>query len=147
MKFKLLVKNKLVSSILGTLAVFVGIGFILPLNNFSVHITSYINLKDDYVTMHYGLFINLIYTFATTFSSPLGGYLEHLVGFYKTLIVGYIIILLANLGFIFQQNIWICYSLLLIFGIGGGISTSLLGKNLMLYCPDKKGVITGVLLI
>ena len=30
-------------------------------------------------------------------------------------------------------------------GIGAGISTSLLGKNLTLYCPDKKGIICGVL--
>ena len=55
------------------------------------------------------------------------------------------IVLLTNLAFIFQQNIWLCYILSLIFGIGTGISTSLLGKNLTLYSPEKKGIISGVL--
>ena len=104
MKLKLFVKSKFVSSLLGTLSVFFGIGFLTPLSNFSVYITSYIHLKDDYVTMHYGLFTNLVYSFASTFSSSLGGYLENLLGFYYTIIVGMAIVFLANLAFIFQQN-------------------------------------------
>ena len=112
MKLKILIKNKFFSSILGTLAVFFGIGFVLPLNNFSVYITSYINMKDSYVTMHHGLFINLIYSFANTFSNSLGGYLENLFGFFFTLIAGMTIVFLTNLAFIFQQNIWLCYILI-----------------------------------
>ena len=145
MKFKLLIKNKFISTIIGTLSVFFGIAFILPLNNFSVYITSYIHMKDEYVTMHHGLFINLIFTLANTFSISLGGYLESLFGFFQTIIVGLAIVFLINIVFIFQQNIWLCYFSSLIIGIGAGISTSLLGKNLTFYCPDKKGVISGVL--
>lgn len=141
---KLLIKNKFFSTILGTISLFFGICFILPLNNFSVYITSYIHLKDDYVTMHYGLFINLIFSFAHTFSSSLGGYLENLFGFFKTIIIGFTIVFITNFFFIFQQNIWLCYFLSLIIGIGAGISTSLLGKNLTLYAPQKKGMISGL---
>ena len=142
---KLLIKNKFVSSFLGTIAVYLGIGFISCLNNFSVYITSYINLKDSYVTMHYGLFIHLIYSFANTCSSSIGGFLENRIGFFKTIIIGFIIIFFTNLAFIFQQNIWLCYVLSLIFGIGTGIASCLLGKNLAFYSPDKKGMLTGIL--
>ena len=142
---KLLVKNKFYSSVLGAFSVIFGIAFLLPLNNFSVYITSYINLKYEYITMHYGLFINLIFMFANTFSNSLGGYFENILGFFPTIIVGFAIIFVSNFFFIFQQNIWLCYFLSMILGIGVGIANSLLGKNITLYVPEKKGLISGIL--
>ena len=71
---KLKIKNEFISTIIGTISIYFGIAFLLPIGNLSVYITSYINLKYSYVTMHYGLFINLIFTFAHTFSSSLGGF-------------------------------------------------------------------------
>jgi hypothetical protein len=106
---KLLIKSKHFSSVLGAFAAVFGFAFLLPLNNFSVYITSYINLKYEYITMHYGLFINLIFMFANTFSNSLGGYLENIIGFFPTIIVGFSIIFVANFIFIFQQNIWLCF--------------------------------------
>ena len=145
MKFKLLIKNKFISSIIGTLSIFFGIAFIFPLSNFSVYITSYIHYKDEFVTMHYGLFINLIFSFAQTFSHSIGGYLENLLGFFKTIMLGFAIVFVANFFFIFQRNIWLCYFLSFIMGIGVGITISLLGKNLTFYYPNKKGIISGSL--
>ena len=142
---KLLIRNKFFSSVLGAFAVVFGFAFILPLNNFAVYITSYINLKYEYVTMHYGLFINLVFMFANTFSISLGGYLENIIGFFPTIIVGFAIIFVANFIFIFQQNIWLCYFLSIILGIGVGIANSLLGKNIILYVPEKKGLVNGIL--
>ena len=141
---KLKIKNEFISTIIGTISIYYGIAFLLPIGNLSVYITSYINLKYSYVTMHYGLFINLIFTFAHTFSSSLGGFLENLLGFFQTIIVGFSIIFLANLAFIFQQNIWLCYTLTLILGIGVGIGISLIGKNITFYVPDKKGLVVGI---
>ena len=141
---KLKIKNEFISTIIGTISIYIGLAFLLPLGNFSVYITSYINLKDSYVTMHYGLFINLIFTFAHSFSSPLGGYFENLLGFFQTIIVGFSIIFLSNLAFIFQQNIWLCYTLTLILGIGVGIGASLIGKNITFFVPNKKGLVVGI---
>ena len=104
MKFKLLIKNKFISSIIGTICIFFGISFILPLNNFAVYITSYIHYKDEFVTMHYGLFINLIFSFAQTFSHSLGGYLENLLGFFKTIMLGFAIAFVANFFFYFSKK-------------------------------------------
>jgi len=142
---KLLIKSKFFSSVLGAFAVVFGFAFLLPLNTFSVYITSYIHYEYEYVTMHYGLFINLVFMFANTFSNSLGGYLENIIGFFPTIIVGFAIIFVANFIFIFQQNIWLCYFLSMILGIGVGIANSLLGKNITLYVPEKKGLVSGIL--
>ena len=141
---KLLIKNKFVSTCVGVLAIFLGLGSVLPLSNFSVYITSYIHYKHKFVTMHYGYFINLIFTFSQAFSVSLGGYLENLIGFFKTIIVGFIISFIGNFGFIFQSNIWLCYILTLIIGVGTGIAASLLRKNVTLYLPGKKGIISAI---
>ena len=139
MKFKLLIKNKFISTIIGSFLVIFGNGLILSLNYLIVYIISYIHLKDPSVTIQYSLFIYLVFTFASSFSKSLGGYLENQIGFFKTIIVGFIIVFLANIGFIFQQNIWLCYFLSIMSGIGFGISTSLLIKNIVFYYPNKKG--------
>ena len=139
----LIVKNRFVSTVIGTFAVYLSIAFVTPLNNFSVYITSHINLKQEFVTMHYGMFIHLIFSFASTFSNPLGGILENYLGFLKTIFLGLLILLIGCIAFIYQQNIWLCYGLSLIMGMGTGISTSLLGKNLVFYVPNKKGMLTG----
>ena len=140
-----LIKNKFISTIIGTLAVYIGIAYILPIGNFSVYITSFIHLKQEFVTMHYGMFINLIFHFAAVMSHPLGGIIENKIGFLFTIYTGYIILFIGNLVFIFQQNLWLCGVLCIVMGIGEGIAYSLLMKNLTFYAPKKKGIISGAM--
>ena len=111
MAFKLLIKNKFISSIIGTLSVYFGIAFILPLNIFSVYITSYIHYKDNYVTMHYGLFIFLIFNLSYSFSGSLGGYFENLFGFFQTIIIGFSILFISNFFFYFSKKylVMLCF--------------------------------------
>mgnify|MGYP002625172148 CR=1 FL=1 len=142
-----LIKNKFISTIIGTIAVYVGIAYIIPIGNFSVYITSFLHLKQDFVTMHYGMFINLIFHFAATLSHPLGGIIENKIGFLFTIYTGYIILFIGNLVFIFQQNLWLCGVLCIVMGIGEGIAYSLLMKNLTFYAPKKKGIISGAMAI
>lgn len=140
-----IVKNRFCSTVIGTFAVYLSIAFVTPLNNFSVYITSFIHIKQEFVTMHYGMFIHLIFSFGMTISNPIGGVLENYIGFLKTIYLGLLILLIGCIVFIYQQNIWLCYALSLIMGMGTGISTSLLGKNLVFYVPKKKGVLTGAI--
>ena len=139
-----IIKNKFISTVIGSLGIYFGLGFILPISYLSVYITSYIHIEQDFVNMHYGYFLNLILTFAMTFSVSLGGMLESKLGFTPTTLLGTSIVLVGNIFFFKIQNIWLCYFLTLIMGLGAGISSSLLGKNLTLYFPKKKGIITSV---
>ena len=140
-----IIKNKYISTFIGSFTVYLGIGFILPINNFAVYITSYIHLNQEFVTMHYGMFLNLIFMFAMSSSSSLGGILENRIGFYGTTMLGMAIVFVGNIFFFNQQNIWLCYFIALIMGIGTGISTSLIGKNLTLFRPNSKGIINGII--
>jgi len=140
-----LIKNKFVSTVLGTLGIYIGIGFIYPMSYLSVYITSYIHINQDFVNMHYGYFFNLIMTLSMSFSASLGGILESKIGFVFTTLLGTTIILIADLFFFKMQNIWICYILTCVIGIGAGISASLLGKNITFYYPKKKGIIVSII--
>ena len=140
-----IIKNKYISNLLGTLFIYIGVSYILPIGNFSVYITSYISIKQDFVTMHYGTFFSLILTFTMTFARSIGGMLEDKIGFLWTTELGLLLLLITNIFFFRIQNIWICYILIAIAGLGAGIATSLLGKNLTLYNPKKKGSISGII--
>ena len=143
-KKPVIIKNKFKSTILGTIGIYFGFGYILPLSYLSVYITSYIHIKQNFVNMHYGYFLNLILTFAMTFSVSLGGLLENKLGYTFTTLLGTTIIFICNFFFFKIQNIWVCYFLTLLLGVGAGITTSLLGKNLTLYHPNKKGIIVSL---
>ena len=137
------IKNKFVSTIIGSIGIYLSIAFLLPFTNFAVYITSYIHLNQEFVTMHYGIFIGVIFGFAGSFSRPLGGYFESIIGLQKTILLGVGIIAISNAAFIFQQNIWLCYFLVIILGFGSGFALSCIQKNLTLFRPNKKGMISG----
>ena len=138
-------KNKYVSNLIGTIWIYFAVAYILPIGNFSVYITSYISLEQDFVTMHYGNFFSLIMTFAMTLSRTIGGYLENKIGFMGTTQFGLLICLITNIFFFKAQNIWLVYILIVFLGLGAGIATSLLAKNLTLFNPKKKGSISGII--
>ena len=142
-----LIKNKFISSVLGTMGLYSGLSILLCISGLSVYITSYIHYHQDFVTMHYGYFFNLISSFAQAIGTGIGGVLENKIGFNFTTLLGTLIILVCNIFFFRVANIWLCYALIFLIGIGVGIATSLLGKNLMLYLPKKKGILTSILAI
>ena len=81
-RLPIIVKNKFISTAIGTFGIYLGIGFILPISYLAVYITSYINLKQKFVNMYYGYFLNLILTLSMTFSVSFGGLLESKIGFH-----------------------------------------------------------------
>ena len=140
-----LLKNDFVSAFIGTFGMILGISFVFPLSGFSVYITSYVHEKQSFVTMYYGLFIHLIFSFAMTFGMSIGGFLELKLGFCLTTLSGLLIILASNIVFLNAQNIWLCYVLTFLMSSGAGISNSLTGKNLAFYKPGRKGLLVSVL--
>ena len=140
-----IIKNEFISAFIGTFGISLAISFVMPLSAFSVYITSYIHEKQKFVTMHYGLFIHLIFAFAITFGISIGGFLELKLGFYLTTLLGLLIILACNIVFLNVQNIWLCYFLAFFMSAGAGISNSLTGKNLAFFKPGSKGFLMSVL--
>ena len=144
-KIPIIIKSRFVSAFIASCGILMGMAFIYPVANFSVYLTSYIHLKDSYVTMHYGLFLNLIFAFSTTFGMSIGGLLEHKIGFISTTLTGLCVILVGDIFFIRIQNIWLCYALTFIMGTGSGIANSLTGKNLALFKPKIKALLISIM--
>ena len=142
-----IIKNKYISSLIGTIIVYFSVAFVLPVGNFSVYITSYIHIEQNFVTMHYGTYFSLILTTIMTFARSIGGILENKIGFMATTMLGLLIVLITNIFFFKVQNIWECYFEIVLLGLGAGIAVSLLPKNLTLYAPKKKGKISGIIAI
>ena len=73
------------------------------------------------------------------------GMLENKIGFLGTTEFGLGVILITNIFFFNVQNIFACFFLIILMGLGAGIATSLLAKNLTFYNPKKKGSISGII--
>ena len=144
-KRKNLIKNKFISAFIGTCGILIGVGFIFPLPGFSVYITSYIHEKQKFVTMYYGLFLHLIFSFSFTFGMSIGGFLELKLGFYLTTLSGLLIVLGSDIFFLNAQNIWLCYVLTFFMASGSGIANSLVGKNLAFFRPERKGLLVSII--
>ena len=69
-------KNKFISTIIGTFGFYLGIGFIFVLGYFSIYITSYIHIHQNFVNMHYEYFLGFIFNLSNAFSGSIGGLLE-----------------------------------------------------------------------
>ena len=73
-------RNKYILSFIGTFIFHFGFSSVQCISNLSVYITSYIHLKQTWITMHYGNFFMPFMTFAITIFAPLSGYSERTFG-------------------------------------------------------------------
>ena len=117
---------------------------IVVISSFNVYITSYIHIKQKWITMHYGLFLSPILTLCVTIANPIGGLIEKKIGFYYSLILSNIICLIGIFGLYLTQNIWLCYFFFLIIGFSC-FSLNIPLKNITFYVPEKKGFINAVI--
>ena len=138
-------KNEFWFTIIGFIGLKLGLSA-SGISNISTYITSYIHEKQTFITMYYGLFIGLIYSFGNGIGTLIGGFLEFKLGLLLTTLTGFCLVLLSNIFFVNLQNIWFCYVITFTTSLGQGIASSLVAKNLFLYKPDKKALLQSVFL-
>ena len=106
---------------------------------FTAYTTSYIHLKQDWVTIHYGVINSPLYLMTTKLIGPIGGYMEKKIGGKDTIIFGGITVVISLFCLHLQQNIWIYYFLTVLLGIGLGSCNQICLRNICIYKPKKKG--------
>ena len=106
---------------------------------FTAYTTSYIHLKQDWVTIHYGVINSPLYLMTTKLIGPIGGYMEKKIGGKDTIIFGGITVVISLFCLHLQQNIWIYYFLTVLLGIGLGCCNQICLRNICIYKPNKKG--------
>ena len=106
---------------------------------FTAYTTSYIHLKQNWVTIHYGVINSPLYLMTTKLISPFGGFMEKTIGGKHTIIFGSVTIFISLFCLYFQQNIWIYYFITILLGIGVGSCNQICFKNVCLFKPNSKG--------
>ena len=140
-KRPVLIKNEFVSAFIGFVGVSLILSYTFPVMNFSVYITSYIHETQTFVTMYFGLFLGIIANISMSIGRPISHFIEKRFGLIITVLLCLVLILGANIVFLYLNNIWLFYLLSLIIQFSSGVINSLCMKNLIFYRPKRKGFI------
>ena len=109
-----LIKNEFVSAFIGFVGVSLILSYTFPVMNFSVYITSYIHETQTFVTMYFGLFLGIIANISMSIGRPISHFIEKRFGLIITVLLCLVLILGANITFLYLNNIWLFYLLSLI---------------------------------
>lgn len=139
-------KTKFILSVLSAIFYLLGQGVIIGTSGLSVYILSYIHYKDEWVDMQYGNLMMPFMTFFLSLFSPISGPLEKTCGPLISLFISSIINEICLFLFYIQRNIWVFYSIALLAGFGAGISSNIPIKNACFYYPEKKGLISSIIM-
>ena len=140
-KRPVLIKNEFVSAFIGFVGVSLILSYTFPVMNFSVYITSYIHETQTFVTMYFGLFLGIIANISMSIGRPISHFIEKRFGLIITVLLCLVLILGANIVFLYLNNIWLFYFLSLVIQFSSGVINSLCMKNLIFYRPKRKGFI------
>ena len=140
-KRPVLIKNEFVSAFIGFVGMSLILSYTFPVMNFSVYITSYIHETQTFVTMYFGLFLGIIANISMSIGRPISHFIEKRFGLIITVLLCLVLILGANIVFLYLNNIWLFYLLSLIIQFSSGVINSLCMKNLIFYRPKRKGFI------
>ena len=138
-------KIRFISSFFSALTYLLGYSVVMESGNFSVYYISKIHYIQTWVNMQYA---NLMQPFVLLFLSifsPLSGVMETLLGSRLAMLSSSIIIELSFIFLYFQGNIFIFYILSLFLGVGCGLSANICVKNCCFYYPNKKGLISSLI--
>ena len=134
-------------TLIGSIIFNLSLSPLTPITSLSVYITSYIHIKQKWVTMHYGNFFGTINQITMTLMGSIAGILENKIGFYNTITIGSIITIISLLGFYYIQDIYLFYFFIGLMGIGNGICSPLPFKNLIMFVPERKGLFSSLMMI
>ena len=140
-KRPVLIKNEFVSAFIGFVGMSLILSYTFPVMNFSVYITSYIHETQTFVTMYFGLFLGIIANISMSIGRPISHFIEKRFGLIITVLLCLVLILGANIVFLYLNNIWLFYFLSLVIQFSSGVINSLCMKNLIFYRPKRKGFI------
>ena len=139
-------RTKFILSLFSGIFYILGQGVLIGSSGISVYILSYIHHKDKWVDMQYGNLMMPVMTLFLSLFSPLSGPLEKACGPIISLIISSIIIEICFFLYYLQRNIWVFYSITLLTGLGAGLSANIPVKNACFYYPEKKGLISSVIM-
>ena len=133
-----LIKNKYISNLISIIAIYLGISFYFSLNDLFQLIKYSFTIEDK--NKYYEMLFSIFSSLAQSIGMLIGGILEYKINYFYTTLTGLLISLISIIIIFFVYKSSVFYIFGVIWGLGVGISVSLLRKNLILFSPNKKGL-------
>ena len=133
-----LIKNKYISNLISIIAIYLGISFYFSLNDLFQLIKYSFSIEDK--NKYYEMLFSIFSSLAQSIGMLIGGILEYKINYFYTTLTGLLISLISIIIIFFAYKSSVFYIFGVIWGLGVGISVSLLRKNLILFSPNKKGL-------
>ena len=133
-----LIKNKYISNLISIIAIYLGISFYFSLNDLFLLINYSFSIEDK--NKYYEMLFSIFSSLAQSIGMLIGGILEYKINYFYTTLTGLLISLISIIIIFFAYKSSVFYIFGVIWGLGVGISVSLLRKNLILFSPNKKGL-------
>jgi len=133
-----LIKNKYISNLISIIAIYLGISFYFSLNDLFQLINYSFTIEDK--NKYYEMLFSIFSSLAQSIGMLIGGILEYKINYFYTTLTGLLISLISIIIIFFVYKSSVFYIFGVIWGLGVGISVSLLRKNLILFSPNKKGL-------
>lgn len=115
-----------------------------PLSSFAPYLVSYLHEYNSNLTIHFSYFVSPILFVSNIFFSPFGGITDRLLGPHISIIIGLIIRCIGAFSLVYSKNIYIDYCLIVLYGLGGALSTGSVMKNIFHFYPKNRGLIMGL---
>ena len=138
-------KNRIkLSTLIGTILYYISLSVSGPLSAFAPYLVSYLHKYNTNLTIHYSYFISPILFVSNILFAPFGGFTDRLLGAHLSIIIGTVIRCLGAFLCVFSKNLYLDYCLVVLYGLGGAVSTGSVMKNVFFYYPKNRGLIMGL---
>ena len=134
-------------NVIGSIIIYMVFGSLYTWSNINVYLVSYLKqYNSPNIEIVDGFFIMPIVLVISNFSNYFGTTIEEKLGFKKCLFLTLLMACGSHFILIFTTRLVAIYFLMIIFGIAIGFSYIGITKNAWYYYPEKKGLISGIIL-
>ena len=134
-------------NVLGSIIIYMVFGSLYTWSNINIYLISYLKqYNSPNIEIVDGYFIMPIVLVIADCSNYLGTKIEEKIGFKKCLLLSLLMACGSHFILLFTTRLAIIYILMIIFGIGIGFSYIGITKNSWYFYPEKKGLISGIIL-
>ena len=135
---------KKISTVIGTIFYYLSTAAVEPLSAFATYLVSYLYEYNSNLTIHYTYFIAPILFISGVFFAPFGGLTHRYLGPHSSIVIG---VMLKGIGaycLVKSRSLYLDYFILIFFGLGSAMSNGSVMKNVMMYYPKNRGLISGI---
>ena len=135
------------SSVIGAVIIDLVLGSVYTWSNINSYFVSYLKLHDSpTIELVDGYFLMPIIIFISNIATYFGPKIDAKIGVKKCVSLTLVMVVLAHLMLLSTTKLSMVYCAMIIFGVAIGFSYMAVMRNAWLYFPDKKGLISGVIL-